>query len=127
METGILDDAEVIHRFGTISVETWRLRESDKLENPPGLSVLIGGTAEDAAAAMLEAYADKRKYSRIHEMIKKTNTTSVLRIRQSGFDVVAAPTKRFANHGRVIHPQGSDGFTDENLQKLMAAFAEGKP
>jgi hypothetical protein len=70
------------------------LRESEKLENPPGFSVLIGGTAQDAAADMMKAYKDKRKHSRIHEMIKKTSTTSVLRIRQTGFDVVAAPTKR---------------------------------
>jgi hypothetical protein len=49
-------------------------------------------------------------------------STSVEKIRSTAFDIIANPTRRLPNHYRIIHPDGADGFTDGNLQKLAEVF-----
>lgn len=43
-------------------------------------------------------------------------------IKKVGFDVMPDPTKKFPNHGRLIHPEGVSGFNDINLAKLSQVF-----
>jgi hypothetical protein len=43
-------------------------------------------------------------------------------IRKAGFDVIEDPTNKFPNHARIIHPDGVDGFSDENLKGLSGAL-----
>ena len=48
---------------------------------------------------------------------------TVEKIRATGFDVIPDPTRKFPNHGRIVHPDGVTGFTDENLRGLAAVFS----
>jgi len=32
------------------------------------------------------------------------------------------PSRRFPQHGRLIHPSGAAGFTQENLERLAQCF-----
>ena len=43
---------------------------------------------------------------------------------QAGFEIVPDPTSRFANHSRLIHPEGILGFTDANLDQLAKTFQD---
>jgi len=45
-------------------------------------------------------------------------------IRVAGFDVISDPTNKFPNHARIIHPDGRDGFSDENLVGLSNALGD---
>lgn len=119
-------DDTLIHRFGRLDIESLRLKDAEKRLTPPGISVLIGGTAEDAAAAMVHAYPDPRKHSRVHEMVKEVQSTSARKIRDAGFDIVAVPSRKLTTHGQIIHREGVQGFSDENLALLLAAFAGEK-
>jgi hypothetical protein len=49
-------------------------------------------------------------------------STSAEAIRAAGFEVVTDPSRKFPNHARIIHPDGSAGFSEENRQRLSAAF-----
>jgi hypothetical protein len=51
-------------------------------------------------------------------------TTTAGRIREAGFDVIMDPTTRFPQHARLIHPDGEDGFTQDNLERLSQAFED---
>ena len=51
-------------------------------------------------------------------------TTTAGRIRETGFDVIMSPTTRFPRHARLIHPNGTDGFTPDNLERLAQAFED---
>jgi hypothetical protein len=43
-------------------------------------------------------------------------------VRAAGFDVLPGPTRKFPNHGRLVHPDGASGFTNDNLEKLSSVF-----
>ena len=34
------------------------------------------------------------------------------------------PTRRLPNHHRLIHPDGADGFSDDNLKGLSEVFTD---
>jgi hypothetical protein len=51
-------------------------------------------------------------------------STTAAAVRQAGFDIVPNPTGPFANHVRLIHPNGVAGFTDANLAILSQAFSD---
>lgn len=53
-----------------------------------------------------------------------SGTTTVGKIREAGFDVMPDPTKKFPNHGRIVHPEGVAGFTDDNLEALSKVFKD---
>jgi hypothetical protein len=85
--------------------------------------------ATSAAASSNEAYQGvaqmKTAFPRatgLHEQAKTAGATNVAKIREAGFDVIPDPTKKFPNHGRVVHPQGAQGFNDENLARRSQAF-----
>jgi hypothetical protein len=100
-------------------VENLRLSSIDIQQIPPGISVLIGGTPQEAAAQMRSAFPGSRKWRDIARMV---GTTTAAAIRTAGFEVVPDPTTRFSNHARLIHASGAAGFTDEHLATLAAMF-----
>src|SRR5262245_19289454 len=111
----------VIHRIGGGSRSNLDLSPVDRQQTPPGISVLLGGTPQEAAAQMRQAFPGSRKWQRTAHTV---GTTTAAAIRQAGFEVVPDPTSRFPNHARLIHPNGEAGFTDENLALLAQAFQD---
>jgi hypothetical protein len=111
----------VVHRVGGGSAANLRLSLLDAQQTPPGISVLLRGTPQEAAAQMRRAFPGARKW---RETARTLGTTTAAVIREAGFDVVPDPTTRFPNHARLIHPQGVAGFTDEHLVTLAATFRD---
>ena len=111
----------VVHRVGGGSVANLRLSLLDTQQTPPGISVLLHGPPQEAAAQMRRAFPGSRKW---RETAQTVGATTAAAIREAGFDVVPDPTTRFPNHARLIHPQGVAGFTDEHLVTLAATFRD---
>jgi hypothetical protein len=109
----------MVHRVGGGSVANLRLSPLDRKLTPPGISVLLRGTPQEAATQMRQAFPNSRKW---RETARTVSTTSAAAVRQAGFELVPDPTTRFPNHARLIHPSGAEGFTDANLAKLAQTF-----
>ncbi len=114
----------LVHRLGGGSVENLRLKPKEAALTPPGISVLLGSTPQEVAAQVREAFPDERKYSHLHQLTRTIGTATVQAIRSAGFDVIPNASKRFANHGRIIHSGGAAGFSDAALTKLASMFQE---
>jgi hypothetical protein len=63
-----------------------------------GISVLLHGTPQEAAAQMRRAFPGARKWRETAQV----GTTTAAAIREAGFDVVPDPTTRFPNY--TFHP-----------------------
>jgi hypothetical protein len=119
--TSLFEEGTVFHRIGGGFLNNLRLKSAETLLKPPGFSVLTGGTPQDAARQIRNAFPNAIK---LHKAAETIGSATLEEIRAAGFDVVPDPTKRFPNHARVIHPQGLAGFTDVNLEKLSKVFKE---
>ena len=111
----------VVHRVSGGSVENLRLSPLDQKLTPPGISVLLGGTPQEAATQMRQAFPSSRKW---RETAHTVGTTTAAAVRQAGFEIVPDPTTRFPNHARLIHSSGVAGFTDANLERLAQTFQD---
>ncbi|HJT78059.1 MAG TPA: hypothetical protein VJ739_12720 [Gemmataceae bacterium] len=112
-----IPDETPVHRVGGGTVENLALKPAEATLNPPGISMLRGGTASEAAEAM------RRQFPRMAPRGQTVvGTTTAGQIREAGFDVIMNPTRRFPQHARLIHPAGAAGFTQENLQRLAERF-----
>jgi len=109
----------VVHRVGGGDLANLRLTRLEHKLTPPGISVLLGGTPQDAAAQMRQAFPRSRKWRRTAHTV---GTTTAAALREAGFEVVPDPTARFPNHARLVHPNGRPGFTDTNLERLAQVF-----
>ena len=108
------------HRIGGVSTENLRIRLFEEELTPPGISVLIGGSPEQAASDMRRVFGPR---SSMGKRAKVVGTAEIVEIRAAGFDVIEDPSRHFPNHGRLIHPaEGAAGFTDENLSRLAKVF-----
>jgi RHS repeat-associated protein len=112
-------DGSVVHRIGGGSPENLTLSPAEMKLQPPGFSVLIGGTPQQAADQMRGAFPDATK---LLEKAKIVGTADVAAIRAAGFDLLPCGSKKLPNHGRIIHPNGVNGFTPANLKRLSRAF-----
>jgi hypothetical protein len=112
--------SEVAHRIGGGDAANLTLKPAEEKLDPPGISVLIGGTPEQAAADIRRVFGPR---SSLGKLARVVGTAEIKAIRVIGFDVIAVPTNNFPNHGRLIHPCGIAGFTPENLAKLATVFA----
>ena len=110
-----------VHRVGGGGISNLRLSAVDRTEMPPGISVLLGGTAQEAAQQMREAFPKSRKWRASAHTVGTTTATAV---RGADFEVVPDPTSRFPNHARLIHSSGVVGFSDENLERLALVFQD---
>ena len=112
---------DVCHRIGGGQVANLGLRRQEASLIPPGISVLIGGTPEKAAANWRIAFPRSGPSAKASVV----GVAEIENIRELGFDVIAMPTPNFPNHGRLIHPtEGEAEFTPENLQRLSNAFTD---
>src|SRR5437764_14956088 len=110
------------HRIGGGDPANLKLRAAEANLNPPGISVLVGGTPQQAAADFRRVFGPR---STIGKKATVVGTASLGKIRDTGFDVIDDPTTNFPNHGRLIHPtEGAAGFTDETLKPLSQAFSD---
>lgn len=108
----------VVHRIGGGAIANLRLKEAERGLQPPGISLLLGGTPSEAVGQMRTAFPRSRKWMNAIDV----GTATVDEIRTLGFDVIPDPTTNFANHARLIHAEGVTGFADENLARLAKAF-----
>ena len=115
------DGGNDIHRIGGGSADNLALSSREAKLDPPGISVLKGGSPSQAASQMRAAFPNGT------DLIKKSDcvgSTCASKIRAAGFDVIPNPTNKFDNHHRIIHPDGAAGFNSENLKRLSNAFKD---
>lgn len=116
----VTDAPESCHRIGGGDANNLALRPQEALLNPPGISVLLGGTPEEAAADMRRVFGPK---SSLGKKARVIGSAALDAVRALGFDVIPDPSHNFPNHGRLIHPaESTAGFRPENLQTLSQAF-----
>lgn len=123
-KSAVVTPQTVIHRIGGGNVGNLRLKPREEKLVPPGISVLLGGTAGEAAEQMRQAFPDPHKFSRIHASAEIVGSTTADAIAQAGFVVIADPSPKFPNHGRITHPDGVGGFSDANLEQLGHVFQD---
>jgi hypothetical protein len=70
---------------------------------------------------MRQAFPKSHKWCATAQTV---GTTTAAALRQAGFEIVPDPTSRFANHARLIHPDGLSGFTDATLETLAQTFVD---
>jgi hypothetical protein len=110
-----------IHRIGGASIENLKLKPKEAALPIPGISVLKCPSPGDAAQQIRSAFPVATD---LHDAAKTMGSTTEELIRNAGFDIISAPTKKLPNHFRIIHPSGIAGFTDANLALLARAFVE---
>jgi hypothetical protein len=83
--------------------------------NPPGVSVIRAGSADEAAQIWNKAFPNRPATS--------IGQVSAEELRAAGYDVIHNPTKGALgdNHARLIHPEGVEGF-NANKGKLSGVF-----
>lgn len=109
-----------VHRVGGSDEKHLALKPHEAKLDPPGISVLIGGTPAETAAAFRRVFGPK---SSLGKAARTVGTAEIEQIQTAGFEVVPVPASNFPNHGRIVHPsEGAAGFTPENLQKLSQVF-----
>lgn len=113
-----LPDDAVVHRVGGADVPGLRLGPLDAAATPPGTSVLLGGTPQQAADQMRAAF-NSRKWRALAGTVGSATAAD---IRAAGFEVIENPTATLPNHARIVHPAGVAGFTDANLARLSMVF-----
>jgi len=117
----VVDDVDnAIHRIGGGNVDNLKMKPRELTETPPGISVLQGGTAQEAADQMRAAFPNATRLKKQAEVV---GSSTAERIRKAGYDVVPTPTKKFPNHHTLTHPKGIDAY-NENLEKLSDAFTD---
>ena len=116
---GRIPDEAVIHRIGGASPGNLALKPAEATLVPPGISTLRGGTPAEAAEAM------RRQHPRMAPRGRTAvGTATAGQIRQAGFDVIMDPTRRFPQHARLVHPDGAEGFNQQNLERLSQCFED---
>jgi hypothetical protein len=110
-----------VHRIGGARVENLRLKPQERILEPPGISVLLGGTPREAAERVQQAFPHAAGLQRAARIVGSATAAS---IRRASFDVIALPTRHLPSHGRLTHPRGAAGFSDANLEVLSRVFRE---
>lgn len=108
-----------IHRIGGASIENLRLKPRETALAIPGFSVLKAVSPAVAAQQMCAAFP---KAKSLHEAARTIGSTTEELIRRAGFDIIHVPSNTLPNHYRIVHPEGAEGFRDENLAQLARAF-----
>jgi hypothetical protein len=117
--SGTLADDVIVHRIGGGVVGNLELKPAEAGFDPPGISLLQGGSPSDAAEAMRKEFPRKARKGKT-----VVGSATVGQLRAAGFDVIMNPTPRFPQHARLVHPLGVAGFTDENLEYLSRCFQD---
>lgn len=118
-DQGRIPDDMPIHRIGGGTVDNLSLKPAEAALIPPGISTLAGGSPAEAAEAMRRQFPRKAPRGRT-----VVGSTTAGEIRRAGFDVIMDASRRFPQHARLIHPDGADGFSRENLERLAQCFQD---
>ncbi len=78
-------------------------------------------TPGEAALQIREAFPEATD---LHEAARVIGSATIESIRSAGFDLIPNPTRKLPHHYRLIHPEGPDEFSDENLKRLSEAFTD---
>jgi anthranilate phosphoribosyltransferase len=114
-----LPDDVIVHHVGGAELVNLRLGPLDAAQTPPGLSILAGGTPQEAADTMRRVFKNSKKWQRLAGTVA---SATVRAIRAAGFEVIDLPTGALTNHARIVHPNGLGGFTDTELADLGIVF-----
>ena len=118
-----LPDDTKVHRIGGADAAALQLKPAERKSTPPGISLLRAESPEEAAH-LAKDVAQKQGWTRMATAAETMGSATAADIRAAGFDVIHDPTATWGEaHARLIHPQGEQGFTPENLQKLANVFA----
>ena len=113
--------ARDVHRIGGRGTDNLRLKPAELRLLPPGISVLRSPTPADAADQMRRAFPAA---GLLHELCRLVASSNADLIRQAGFELLAAPTRKFPNHFRIIHASAEAWFDEVALERLSATFIE---
>jgi hypothetical protein len=122
--SGAIPPQAIVHRIGGGGVLNLRLKPGEQTLETPGISVLVGGTPQEAAEQMRQAFPDPVKFARLHQLAEVVGSATVGAILQTGFTLFPDPSAKFPNHARIAHPGGVAGFSDTNLQQLSKVFQD---
>ena len=117
-----LPDGAKIFRIGGKGIDNLALKAAEAKLDPPGISMIRANSAEEAGKIMKDAFP---KATRLHDIINSGNIAEIdaKGIRDAGFDVIHNPTSNLGDaHARLIHPDGVNGFNENNLKKLSQNF-----
>jgi hypothetical protein len=114
----------VVHQIGGRYIANLRLKPREEVLQPPGISLLAGGTPAEAAEQMRQAFPDPVQFARIRESSRVVGLATVGAIHAVGFEVRVDPSAKFPNHARLAHSEGVAGFSEANLTKLSSVFAD---
>jgi hypothetical protein len=113
---------EQVYRIGGGAASNLVLKPAEAKLDPPGISVLIGGTPQQAAADFRRVFGPKSRLGRLAGMVGESDAAAIQSV---GFEVMSFPTSNFPNHGRLIHPTlAAAGFDPDNLDTLSAVFID---
>lgn len=119
-EGDVIPGEVIAHRIG--GAASLALKPHEVALDPPGISVLLGGTPELAASDMRRVFGPRSTLGRLASVV---GAARVEQIRTAGFDVIPKPTGNFPNHGRMTHPtEGAAGFTPDNLNGVAQVMQE---
>ncbi len=116
-----IETVDDIHRLGGGSVENLRIKPREQALIPAGISVLKALSPGEIIRQIRDTFPEAQGLQDAAHVVGSTNAA---KIREAGFDVMAAPTRKLPNHHRIIHPDGAAGFTDANLERLSKAFRD---
>jgi len=120
--TALADDTRV-HRIGGSAPGNLLPKPRELRLAPAGISVLQGPTARSAAD--LVAHRAPAHWTGLHEASDTMGTATAAQIREAGFDVVQDTTELWGTaHARLIHPDGANGWTADNIARLSSAFSD---
>jgi RHS repeat-associated protein len=118
---GDVPDSFPVNRIGGGSAENLALKPREATLNPPGISVLQGGTPQEAAATMRQAFPNA---TGIQQQASTVGSATAKDVRAAGFDLKVNPSKKLPTHVRLTHPKGEKGFSPENRQALSERFKD---
>jgi hypothetical protein len=119
MSTSAAADGLLVHRIGGGAAGNLLLKPAEAQLTPPGLSLLSGGSPEEAARAMRQQFPRMAPQGQT-----VVGSATVGQIRKAGFEVIMNPTLRFPQPARLTHPEGATGFTEENRERLARCFTD---
>src|SRR5258708_19420514 len=93
-----------VHRVGGGDEKNLGLKPHEAKLDPPGISVLMGGTPADTAAAFRRVFGPK---SSLGKAAKTVGTADIEQIRAAGFEFVPRPTPNLPPHTAAPPPPQS--------------------
>jgi RHS repeat-associated protein len=113
----------LVHRIGGADAGNLALKPAERKLTLVGISMLRAASPEEASS-LAKKVAREQRWTRMETAAETMGTATVADIRSAGFDVIHDPTANVGDaHARLVHPEGSKGFTPENLSKLANVFS----